>query len=157
MSRIGEQKYNLLFNNCEHFANWCKTGRHRSVQMEALFTQASRGSTSLGKMIPSALFQGLRMLLRNGFIDTSSRRIAIQALDQLDKAKDQLLQKLEVSLEKIEKWLERNPSSTEMKHENMTPKRLLLAGQQIADEINAIDDLKVKIHNALLNSPNGQS
>ena len=26
-SRMGEQKYNLLFNNCEHFANWCKTGK----------------------------------------------------------------------------------------------------------------------------------
>ena len=30
MSRLEEQNYNLLFNNCEHFAHWCKTGRHRS-------------------------------------------------------------------------------------------------------------------------------
>ena len=34
ISRIGEKRYNLLFNNCEHFANWCKTGKHRSSQME---------------------------------------------------------------------------------------------------------------------------
>lgn len=32
-SRLGEQKYNLLFNNCEHFANWCKTGVNFSQQV----------------------------------------------------------------------------------------------------------------------------
>lgn len=25
-SRIGERKYSLMFNNCEHFVMWCKTG-----------------------------------------------------------------------------------------------------------------------------------
>ena len=33
-SRLGEKKYNLLFNNCEHFATWCKTGASRSLQVE---------------------------------------------------------------------------------------------------------------------------
>ncbi|BFM39274.1 lecithin retinol acyltransferase family protein [Synechocystis sp. LKSZ1] len=32
-SRLGEQKYNLLFNNCEHFATWCKTGISESQQI----------------------------------------------------------------------------------------------------------------------------
>jgi hypothetical protein len=31
-SRLGERKYNFFFNNCEHFANWCKTGRSFSGQ-----------------------------------------------------------------------------------------------------------------------------
>ena len=26
-SKIGEEKYNLVTNNCEHFAMWCITGR----------------------------------------------------------------------------------------------------------------------------------
>jgi len=34
LSRIGEKKYNLLFNNCEHFAFWCKTGITKSRQVE---------------------------------------------------------------------------------------------------------------------------
>ncbi|CAO4998853.1 LRAT domain-containing protein [Microcystis aeruginosa] len=34
LSRLGEQKYNLLFNNCEHFATWCKTGISKSQQIE---------------------------------------------------------------------------------------------------------------------------
>jgi hypothetical protein len=32
-SRLGEQQYNLLTNNCEHFATWCKVGRSESRQL----------------------------------------------------------------------------------------------------------------------------
>jgi len=35
-SRLGEKCYNLLFNNCEHLAVWCKTGKHRSSQVNAV-------------------------------------------------------------------------------------------------------------------------
>lgn len=33
LSRRGESGYNILGNNCEHFAIWCKTGRHESTQV----------------------------------------------------------------------------------------------------------------------------
>lgn len=32
-SRLGEQQYNLLTNNCEHFATWCKVGKSESLQI----------------------------------------------------------------------------------------------------------------------------
>lgn len=32
-SRLGEENYSLLSNNCEHFAIWCKTGVSRSYQV----------------------------------------------------------------------------------------------------------------------------
>lgn len=32
-SRLGENAYNVLLNNCEHFAIWCKTGVHVSHQV----------------------------------------------------------------------------------------------------------------------------
>ena len=35
-SRLGEKKYDLLLNNCEHFAIWCKTGLSKSYQIEKL-------------------------------------------------------------------------------------------------------------------------
>lgn len=35
-SRIGEDRYRLLSNNCEHFAEWCIGGHSRSHQVEAL-------------------------------------------------------------------------------------------------------------------------
>jgi len=30
------KKYNLVFNNCEHFAIWCKTGIHESKQVDKI-------------------------------------------------------------------------------------------------------------------------
>ncbi len=33
-SRKCERLYNLIFNNCEHFAYWCKTGKHKSKQVD---------------------------------------------------------------------------------------------------------------------------
>lgn len=33
LSRIGERKYNLFNNNCEHFVTWCKTGVSYSKQI----------------------------------------------------------------------------------------------------------------------------
>lgn len=40
-SRIGEQKYNLLFHNCEHFATWCKTGKSYSQQVSDVLPMLS--------------------------------------------------------------------------------------------------------------------
>jgi len=37
-SRIGEKGYDLATNNCDHFAVWCKTGEHRSLQVEGVKT-----------------------------------------------------------------------------------------------------------------------
>jgi len=33
-SRLGEDTYHVLRNNCEHFCNWCISGRSRSIQVE---------------------------------------------------------------------------------------------------------------------------
>lgn len=33
-SRMSEQDYSLSSNNCEHFVNWCITGRHDSTQVD---------------------------------------------------------------------------------------------------------------------------
>jgi hypothetical protein len=33
-SRLGENKYRLLSNNCEHFVEWCLYDVHRSFQVE---------------------------------------------------------------------------------------------------------------------------
>jgi hypothetical protein len=37
-SRLGENDYRLLTNNCEHFCNWCLSGVSRSAQVERRLT-----------------------------------------------------------------------------------------------------------------------
>ena len=44
-SQLGKGKYNLVFNNCEHFAVWCKTGVHESSQVQR-FIEAIGGRIS---------------------------------------------------------------------------------------------------------------
>jgi hypothetical protein len=39
-SRMGEKNYSLVFNNCEHFALWCKYGTSKSIQVEKALTAA---------------------------------------------------------------------------------------------------------------------
>ena len=34
-SRLGENDYQVLRNNCEHFCNWCISGRSHSMQVES--------------------------------------------------------------------------------------------------------------------------
>jgi len=34
LSRIGEDRYHILTNNCEHFCEWCLRGQPRSYQLE---------------------------------------------------------------------------------------------------------------------------
>lgn len=35
-SKLGDRTYNVILNNCEHFAIWCKTGLHKSEQIHRL-------------------------------------------------------------------------------------------------------------------------
>jgi hypothetical protein len=35
-TRIGENRYGLLSNNCEHFSRWCVTGRAGSCQVDRI-------------------------------------------------------------------------------------------------------------------------
>jgi hypothetical protein len=49
-SRLGEDRYHLLTNNCEHFCEWCLRAEHRSYQVDGwLFSpwQALRMRISL--------------------------------------------------------------------------------------------------------------
>src|SRR5882762_11990443 len=41
-SRVGEDGYRLLTNNCEHFCEWCLHGEHRSYQVEAWVARPGR-------------------------------------------------------------------------------------------------------------------
>lgn len=41
-SQIGKSQYNVLIKNCEHFANWCVTGRSISRQIPVHMQKAIR-------------------------------------------------------------------------------------------------------------------
>ena len=56
-AELGKQRgaYSLVFNNCEHFAHWCKYGKRRSVQVEqAVAATAAIVTTVAGIAIAAA-------------------------------------------------------------------------------------------------------
>jgi hypothetical protein len=46
-SRLGESRYRILTNNCEHFCNWCVTGEPRSAQVERALAALGRSFARL--------------------------------------------------------------------------------------------------------------
>jgi hypothetical protein len=50
-SREGTKKYNLIFNNCEHFASWCKTGMRISEQVDNAAVGVGVGGVVVAKTI----------------------------------------------------------------------------------------------------------
>ena len=50
-SRVGEHRYRLLTNNCEHFCEWCLRGENRSYQVEAWLVRPGRALKTTIRLI----------------------------------------------------------------------------------------------------------
>ena len=48
-SRLGENRYRIASNNCEHFCHWCLSGESRSVQVERLLDWLSAAVAAWGR------------------------------------------------------------------------------------------------------------
>ncbi|MEB3255440.1 MAG: lecithin retinol acyltransferase family protein [Synechococcaceae cyanobacterium] len=144
MGRLGEQNYNLLFNNCEHFAHWCKTGRHRSAQVEDWLHTGSVGALALGQFVPAALLTGARLLLRNGVSLEPShlekgRELALRTLEHVDGLRARLQGRLEEELAKAEqRWSHGGPASDQFV-------QLRLAAQRLADQLSQAEEMETKL------------
>ncbi|MGI0484512.1 lecithin retinol acyltransferase family protein [Pantanalinema rosaneae CENA516] len=58
--RLGENEYNLFFNNCEHFATWCKIGKSESEQVN----RASRvGTSAVGVGVSAAGYKTMKTVI----------------------------------------------------------------------------------------------
>jgi hypothetical protein len=55
-ARLGEDRYNVLTNNCEHFCEWCVRGEPRSHQVESLFARCCRARRGLAALLVRSLF-----------------------------------------------------------------------------------------------------
>ncbi|HEY9761751.1 MAG TPA: lecithin retinol acyltransferase family protein [Trichocoleus sp.] len=70
-SRLGERRYDLFYNNCEHFVTWCKTGRSESPQL-----------ANFGLRLDQLRLPELRRLIEN----TAQDRSPEQAIALFQKA-----------------------------------------------------------------------
>jgi hypothetical protein len=148
MGRLGEQNYNLLFNNCEHFAHWCKTGRHRSSQVEDWLHTGSLGALAFGQFMPAAVLTGVRMLLKQGITVEpehieKGKDLALKTLEQVDGLRAKLQGRLEEELAKAElRW-----GSTEQPSDQFL--QLRQAAQKIADQLSQVEEMEEKLERLL--------
>lgn len=57
-SRIGECRYRVLTNNCEHFCNWCRYGEHRSDQVRSYLAHPLVALNMGIRLLPRLLARG---------------------------------------------------------------------------------------------------
>ena len=151
LSRLGEQNYNLLFNNCEHFAHWCKTGRHRSAQVEDWLHTGSLGALAFGQFVPAAVLTGARMLLRQGLnLDPQQlergRQLALRSLEQLDGLRLKLQERLETELARAEeRWGSGDPAAAA----DGQFSALRQAAQNLADQLSEVEELEGRMERLL--------
>jgi hypothetical protein len=148
MGRLGEQNYNLLFNNCEHFAHWCKTGRHRSSQVENWLHTGSLGALALGQFLPAAVLTGARVLLRQGLRLNDDqlekgRALALRSVQQLDALRLKLQNRLEAELARAEQRWSRG------EQESPGFETLRLAAQKLADQLSEVEELEAQLEHLL--------
>lgn len=67
-SRIGEDNYRILTNNCEHFCEWCLRGQHRSYQIDAWLTLPSRALHISLRLLAELISLACRRVLRSAHV-----------------------------------------------------------------------------------------
>jgi hypothetical protein len=95
-SRLGESKYNLLFNNCEHFATWCKIGFSESRQLQEFIPILTHLQTA-------GLYAPLKKALV-GADPSNARSLLKGALGDIKEAWDELQPKYQTALNEVETW-----------------------------------------------------
>ncbi len=150
MSRIGERKYNLLFNNCEHFANWCKTGRHRSKQMENFIATTNIGRKAIQELLPKTIQKSLHLLISEGLNDKASLQKAKELLKMVRKVKYNLIVKLEILLEKVNNEYQSTSNLIQIKDKNI----LIQLGQKLEDDLASLEELEKKMFDLMQHNSN---
>jgi len=58
-SRLGEDRYRLTTNNCEHFCEWCLSDESRSEQVERIVNRLHAAILAAGRRLKEAFGVGL--------------------------------------------------------------------------------------------------
>lgn len=95
-SRLGESAYDLFFNNCEHFANWCTTGRNESRQL-----------SNFGLRLDFLQQPELRQIAERTVLERSPEQAIFlfrQALGDIATAYDVIRQQQQVAQQEAQSW-----------------------------------------------------
>ncbi|MGD1922270.1 MAG: lecithin retinol acyltransferase family protein [Pleurocapsa sp.] len=95
-SRLGEHKYNLLFNNCEHFANWCKTGVSESQQVKDFVPL-------IHNLDPNKLNEPIKQALTGKDSNTAQQLLA-ESLRDIKSVWEQVQPQYQQAVSEVQTW-----------------------------------------------------
>lgn len=95
-SRLGENNYNLLSNNCEHFASWCKTGISDSKQIRNYLP-------AITTLDLSKLYEPIQQALQ-GKDARTNQQLASEALIDLKSVWNQIQPQYQEAIAEVQTW-----------------------------------------------------
>ena len=95
-SRLGEQDYNLLFNNCEHFASWCKTGINDSKQVRNYLPAVTT-------LDISKLYEPIQRAIK-GSNSSTREQLTAEALMDIKSVWNQVQPKYNQAIAEVQTW-----------------------------------------------------
>jgi hypothetical protein len=95
-SRLGEQEYNLLFNNCEHFTSWCKTGISDSKQIKDFLP-------IINNFDPVKLYEPIKQALQ-GKDSRTSQQLLAEALTDIKSVWEQVQPEYQTAIAETTTW-----------------------------------------------------
>lgn len=95
-SRLGENNYNLLSNNCEHFASWCKTGISDSKQIRNYLP-------AITTLDLSKLYEPIQQALQ-GKDARTNQKLASEALIDLKSVWNQIQPQYQEAIAEVQTW-----------------------------------------------------
>ncbi len=146
VSRLGEQKYNLLFNNCEHFATWCKTGVSDSQQIREFVPMITRFETA-------NLYEPIKRALKIPD-SNNAQRLLNEALGSIQLAWDDLQPRYKQELAEAKTWQQVAQQSLKQNREDLAREAIKrkLNHQKQATELKVqLDQLAVMTEDVLKN------
>ncbi|MGK7919496.1 MAG: lecithin retinol acyltransferase family protein [Trichodesmium sp.] len=96
-SRLGERKYNIIFNNCEHFATWCITGVNYSQQVKHFIPL-------LNNINVEQISEPIKQAILGGKTAVDTSELVSQALADIKVAWENIQPEYKQTLEEINTW-----------------------------------------------------
>lgn len=147
ISRLGEQEYNLLFNNCEHFATWCKTGISYSKQIRDFLPIISQFDVN---KLQEPIQQSLQKTDSN-----NAQTLVNEALASIKVLWDDLQPKYQQQIQEFQTWEKVAFQALNNKREDLAReaiKRKLEAKKQAQELEKQLQQLATMTENLIKNS-----
>lgn len=143
-TRLGEKKYNLLFNNCEHFATWCKIGFNESKQIKEILP-------IINNFDPNNLYDPLKDALNDAH-PQNAQRLLNEALGEAKGVWDDVQPRYKIALGDMKEWEQVAKIALKQNREDLARealKRKLSAKKQADSLKTQLDQLAVMTEDIL--------